>query len=81
MSFTRTFTSTPRRQLMMLEAAWVVRRARAEPSTLRRFGGKHSARSVSGEIYATSEEGAPVVKLFTKEGCTLCDKAKDVLRR
>ena len=38
-------------------------------------------RSVSGEVYAASEADAPVVKLFTKEGCTLCDKVKDVLQQ
>lgn len=32
--------------------------------------------SVTGSIYDT--DGAPTVKLFTKEGCTLCDKVKDV---
>lgn len=35
--------------------------------------------SVSGVIYSAAES-APTVKLFTKEGCTLCDKAKDVLK-
>ena len=34
--------------------------------------------SVSGAVYE-SESSSPVVKLFTKEGCTLCDKVKDVL--
>ena len=36
--------------------------------------------SVSGEVYAASEAGAPVVKLYTKEGCTLCDTVKDILQ-
>ena len=38
-----------------------------------------SSSSVSGIVYAASEEGAPTVKLFTKAGCTLCDVAKGVL--
>ena len=37
--------------------------------------------SVSGIVYAAADEGAPKVSLFTKEGCTLCDKAKEVLRQ
>lgn len=42
--------------------------------------------SVSGTAYEAAEEekdGAaapPVVTLFTKEGCTLCDRVQDVLR-
>ena len=43
----------------------------------RRLGaetGQGEARvSVTGPVY-TAAEGAPVVKLFTKDGCTLCDK-------
>lgn len=35
--------------------------------------------SVSGVSYSSDELGAPSVRLFTKEGCTLCDKVKDVL--
>jgi thiol-disulfide isomerase/thioredoxin len=35
--------------------------------------------SVTGTVYTVQEEGAPVVILFTKEGCTLCDKVKDIL--
>lgn len=34
--------------------------------------------SVSGIIYAASDD-LPRVRLFTKAGCTLCDKAKAVL--
>lgn len=40
--------------------------------------------SVSGVIYAAAdadEEDRPTINLFTKAGCTLCDKAKDVLAR
>ena len=39
--------------------------------------GRRSRRfaSVSGTVY----DGAPLVTLFTKEGCTLCDKVKNVL--
>lgn len=39
-------------------------------------------KSVSGVVYdaETTSDGAPiVVKLFTKDECTLCDKVKDVL--
>ena len=32
--------------------------------------------SVTGTVYEL--EGAPTVKLFTKQGCTLCDRMKDV---
>ena len=32
--------------------------------------------SVTGPIYEM--DGVPNVKLFTKHGCTLCDKVKDV---
>ena len=32
-----------------------------------------------GEEYDQSNEDSIVVTLFTKEGCTLCDKVKDVL--
>lgn len=35
--------------------------------------------SVSGPRYAAAAEGAPRVTLYTKEGCTLCDKAAEVL--
>ncbi|KAL7434591.1 hypothetical protein ACHAXH_009215 [Discostella pseudostelligera] len=36
-----------------------------------------SISSVSGPIYEL--KGVPTVKLFTKQGCTLCDKVKDAL--
>ena len=35
--------------------------------------------SVTGTEYEASVAEAPIVKLFTKEGCTLCDKVKDIL--
>ena len=36
--------------------------------------------SVTGVVYEDpTPEAAPKVTLFTKEGCTLCDKVKDVL--
>eukprot|EP00978_Attheya_sp_CCMP212_P021849 scaffold64230_cov41-Attheya_sp.AAC.3 len=35
--------------------------------------------SVTGTIYESDRDGDPVVQLFTKEGCTLCDKVKEVL--
>jgi glutaredoxin len=34
--------------------------------------------SVTGTVYQADKK-APVVTLFTKEGCSLCDKVKDVL--
>jgi glutaredoxin len=37
------------------------------------------ASSVTGTVYTVQDEGAPKVSLFTKEGCTLCDKVKDIL--
>jgi thiol-disulfide isomerase/thioredoxin len=36
--------------------------------------------SVTGTAYTCNDPNAPVVTLFTKEGCTLCDKVKDVLK-
>jgi len=35
------------------------------------------ATSVTGSVYQV--DNGPTVTLFTKEGCTLCDKVKDVL--
>jgi glutaredoxin len=48
------------------------------------FASRHATKrylsnSVTGPIYTASEEGAPTIRLFTKEGCTLCDKVKDTL--
>lgn len=34
---------------------------------------------MTGNVYEAEEEG-PEVTLFTKEGCTLCDKVKDMLK-
>ena len=39
------------------------------------------SQSVSGEVYAAAEAGSPVVELFTKANCPLCDEAKAVLRQ
>ena len=36
--------------------------------------------SVTGSVYESKDKKV-VVTLFTKEGCTLCDKVKDVLRQ
>ncbi|CAB9524912.1 chromosome 5 open reading frame 63 [Seminavis robusta] len=37
--------------------------------------------SVTGGVYQeTDDSSSPTVTLFTKEGCTLCDKVKDVLQ-
>lgn len=38
-----------------------------------------SSSSVTGPIYEMDGDDIPTVKLFTKHGCTLCDKVKDVL--
>lgn len=35
-------------------------------------------KSVTGTVYSADDDNAPVVTLFTKDGCTLCDKVKDV---
>jgi len=35
--------------------------------------------SVGGPIWGADDAGAPVVSLYTKEGCTLCDEAVAVL--
>ncbi|KAL7535307.1 hypothetical protein ACHAXR_008455 [Thalassiosira sp. AJA248-18] len=39
--------------------------------------GTSNHESVTGPIYEVDD--VPTVKLFTKQGCTLCDKVKDVL--
>lgn len=42
-----------------------------------------STKSVTGPIYTLEEEDGsyyPKVQLYTKEGCTLCDKVCDVLK-
>jgi len=38
----------------------------------------NSHQSVTGRIYEMDGDDIPTVKLFTKHGCTLCDKVKDV---
>ncbi|KAG7374953.1 glutaredoxin-like domain DUF836 containing protein [Nitzschia inconspicua] len=35
--------------------------------------------SVTGQVYTDHDPKAPIITLYTKESCTLCDKAKDVL--
>jgi thiol-disulfide isomerase/thioredoxin len=35
--------------------------------------------SVTGTVYESDDANTPVVTLFTKDGCSLCDKVKDVL--
>ena len=52
-------------------AALRARRPRAAPRVAR-F-------SVSGAVWEARDASAPVVELYTKEGCTLCDEAKAVL--
>jgi thiol-disulfide isomerase/thioredoxin len=44
-----------------------------------RYGQVRLLASVTGTAYTSEVVDAPTVKLFTKEGCTLCDKVKDVL--
>ena len=36
--------------------------------------------SVTGTVYSATDDGAPIVTIFTKDGCTLCDKVKDVCK-
>ena len=36
--------------------------------------------SVGGPIYDAADGGDPVVSLYTKGGCTLCDAAVEILR-
>jgi len=50
---------------------------RNPPSLATRFGRLFA--SVTGSVYETSDSKV-VVTLYTKEGCTLCDKVKDVLQ-
>lgn len=47
--------------------------------TVRPFSLPARGASVTGTVYKAIDKDAPVVTLFTKEGCTLCDKVKDVL--
>lgn len=53
------------------------------PLVLRRMSASFSSTcrpaSVTGTVYSARDSSAPTVQLFTKEGCTLCDKVKDVL--
>jgi len=35
--------------------------------------------SQTGNVYCSDDSSDPAVRLFTKEGCTLCDKVKGVL--
>lgn len=46
------------------------------PSQHKLYAESNTGQSVTGPVYDMS--GGPSVKLFTKEGCTLCDKVKDV---
>ena len=59
------------------------RRAYIHPCQGRFMGGRRCFASVTGNVYTAPEDdqgGPPSVLLFTKEGCTLCDKVKDVLK-
>ena len=58
---------------MLLARAFVTRRA-----VLRTNGIHIYMSSVSGMIY--EHPGTPTIQLFTKKGCTLCDKVKDILQ-
>lgn len=44
------------------------------PSSTRRW-----MASVTGPVYTSDDPQAPQITLFTKEGCTLCDRVKDIL--
>jgi glutaredoxin len=37
------------------------------------------AASITGPVYTSQEENAPMITLFTKEACSLCDEVKEVL--
>ena len=53
---------------------------RISQTPLLRQNHKRHMASVTKTVYeAATLGGSPTVKLFTKEGCTLCDKVKDVL--
>ena len=49
---------------------------------LRSLHMERSGQSVTGLVYqdSTDATNAPMVQLYTKEGCTLCDKVSDVLK-
>jgi glutaredoxin len=78
---TRIYT-TSRRLFPLMLAASILRACAAFPltrhnraalSVTQRFA------SVTGSLYTSEDGDAPTIRLFTKEGCTLCDKVKDVL--
>ena len=55
------------------------------PRVVPDFRGRHEYQhrlfaSVTGTAYSSDNPKALVVVLYTKEGCTLCDKVKDVLK-
>ena len=65
----------PKNSITLLECTFHASTALRPASTLRKA-------SVSGILYEKSSGDATcdvTVKLFTKEGCTLCDKVKDLL--
>ena len=39
----------------------------------------HLGVSVTGPVYKSADFDAPTIRLFTKDGCTLCEKVKEVL--
>ncbi len=47
-----------------------------QPRASEEKSSSHQISSVTGPIYLL--DGVPTVKLFTKQGCTLCDRVKDV---
>jgi glutaredoxin len=55
-------------------------RGRKSGMTSRFLSQEQRNSSVSGIVYSAEAEGAPKVRLFTKKGCTLCDKVKGVLQ-
>ena len=65
-----------------MTARWLALTTLYSAKALLRSGPMRSATrlfSVAGPIYDSRDPGAPAVTLFTKEGCTLCDSAKEVL--
>jgi hypothetical protein len=60
---------------MQASSAFVIRRTSSGRILLQ----QRFLASVTGTTYTSENPDASVVRLFTKEGCTLCDKVKDVL--
>ena len=75
-------TRTMRSLALLFSAAAALRPAsRAALPRARRLraAADGGAPSASGRVYDDGGAGGPVVRLFTKPGCTLCDDARAVL--